>query len=142
MDLLSEGKEWPTQAVEAADAAVRDIRDTDAADAADAAGAVRAVRAAIDAASAVRDAKAACVAAAAAVHVARARQATALAGGDPILSRRRQRDTLLKLIKEAPITPHANGISLKPLRKSLSDWLQKVLPKRRFSKQSTNWENN
>jgi hypothetical protein len=25
------------------------------------------------------------------------------AGGDPILSRRRQRDTLLKLIKEAPM---------------------------------------
>jgi len=100
MDLLSEGKEWPTQAVEAADAAVRDIRDTDAADAVNA---VRAVRAAIDAASAVRDAKAACVAAAAAVYVAHARQATALDGGDPILARRRQRDTLLKLIKEAPM---------------------------------------
>jgi len=103
MDLLSEGKEWPTQAVEAADAAVRDIRDTDAADAADAANAVRAVRAAIDAASAVRDAKAACVAAAAAVYVALARQATALAATDLTLSRRRQRDTLLKLIKEAPM---------------------------------------
>lgn len=38
-----------------------------------------------------------------ALFAARARQATALADGDPILSRRRQRDTLLKLIKEAPM---------------------------------------
>jgi hypothetical protein len=119
MDLLSEGKEWPTQAVEAADAAVWDIRDTDAADAV---GAVRAaIDAAVDAASAARDARdakaadakaadakaadasAAWAAASAAGMVAwAARFADAL--NPKIAARRRQRDTLLRLIKEAPIT--------------------------------------
>jgi hypothetical protein len=116
MDFLSEDKEWPTQAVEAADAAVRDIRDTDAADS------FRAViDAAVDAASAARDAKAADADAADAVRAAiDASWAAASAAGmvawaarfadalnAKIAARRRQKDTLLQLIKEAPVTQEA-----------------------------------
>ncbi len=101
MDLLSEGKEWPTQAVEAADAAVRDIRDTDAADAVGTVGAVRAaIDAAIDAASAAS--AAGMVARAAGMVAWAARFADAL--NPKIAARRRQKDTLLQLIKEAPVT--------------------------------------
>jgi hypothetical protein len=119
MDLLSEGKEWPSEAAWAADAAVRDIRDTDAADAADAVGAVRAaIDAAVDAASAAKaadakaadakaaDASASWAAANAADMVAwAARFADAL--NPKIAARRRQKDTLLQLIKEAPVTQEA-----------------------------------
>lgn len=122
IDLLAEGKEWPAYAAAAAAAAVYAAADDDAADfAPDAAAAVyagcavyadayadtaRAVYA--DAADAAYANAYVAAAAAAAVYGAAA-DVAALGTTDPILAPRRQRDTLLKLIKEAPITTQGNS---------------------------------
>jgi hypothetical protein len=88
MDLLAEGKEWPASAADDAAVAVY-VAAVLAADAASA----RAVYADAYVAAAAADA----------VYVASA-AAAALGATDPILARRRQGNTLLRLISEAPIT--------------------------------------
>jgi hypothetical protein len=84
MDLLAEGKEWPE---EAANAAARAVRAADSAAAWAAASAAYCVTIAVDwAASAAAD------------------TADAASSAARVATRRRQRDLLLKLIKEAPVT--------------------------------------
>jgi hypothetical protein len=128
MDRLANGLGWPAHEAESASKAAAAyayaITRASAADAATAAWAAHADSAAAwsayaaaacadwadDAALATNYAElAAELAADSATFAARAFQATALADGDPILARRRQRDTLLKLIKEAPITLEENS---------------------------------
>ncbi|MCP4822153.1 MAG: hypothetical protein GY883_23465, partial [Shimia sp.] len=105
MDLLAEGKEWPASASASASAAAwaiyADSAVTDAVTAAwSAAWAANADSAANAALAAISFRKAAD----SATFAARARQATALAAAHAIIiARRRQRDTLLQLIKEAPL---------------------------------------
>jgi hypothetical protein len=96
MDLLGEGKEWP-------EATVTNPAYWPVSAAADAACDAKDAAAATNAAYAAWSAAAATYAAVYAAYAAAAYAAAAAAGGDPILSRRRQRDTLLKLIKEAPM---------------------------------------
>jgi hypothetical protein len=121
IDLLAQGKEWPEEDAEAASkasaayaAATTSASARTTTSAAAYAGCAASAYASATtsavygarAAEAIADATAA---AAYAAYVIRARQATALAGGDPILAPRRQRNTLLKLIKEAPITTQENN---------------------------------
>jgi len=108
LDRLANGLGWPAHEAESASKAAAASAAVWAAACADWAYAVASAAAAAAAAAAVYVAAddAACavwVAAYAADATALAGGATALAGGDPILARRRQRDTLLKLIKEAPM---------------------------------------
>jgi hypothetical protein len=100
MDLLAEGKKWPVSASAAAWAAAWGAKADSAANAA---------LAAINFRKAALAADSAALAADSANFAARAFQATALADGDPILARRKQRDTLLQLIKEAPVTQEENS---------------------------------
>jgi len=114
MGLLAQGKEWPEEGAKAAAASAAIAAWTDAYAVAAWTDAYAVAYAAADAYAAwaaLADDAADLELAAISVHkaVARARQATALADGDPILARRRQRDTLLKLIKEAPITLEENS---------------------------------
>ncbi len=105
MDLLAEGKEWSSEAFETADAAVRAARGIGAA-----VRAVRAARDAVDAAKAARDTRDTMAAWAAASAAEKAAWAAYSADvyNAVIATRRRQRDTLLQLIKEAPVTTQEN----------------------------------
>jgi hypothetical protein len=100
MDLLAEGKKWHVSDSAAAWAAAW---------AANADSAANAALAAISFRKAALATNYAALAADSANFAARAFQATALADGDPILARRKQRDTLLQLIKEAPVTQEENS---------------------------------
>ncbi len=100
MDLLAEGKEWPASASASAAAAAwaiyADSAVTDAVTAAwSAAWAANA-----DSADDVE---------LAAISVRKAADSATFAAHTVIIARRRQRDTLLQLIKEAPITPEENS---------------------------------
>ena len=104
MDLLAEGKEWPEEDADAA-ASAASAAAWAAARAADCAAA-RAARAAGWAASAAASAADCAASAAGWADWAAARVASAAAR---VATRRRQRDLLLKLITEAPITQQENN---------------------------------
>ena len=94
MDLLADGKEWPEAAASAEADAIRATR-----------AAIRATRAyAYAAADAESSAAAAATFAAAAATFAASAAESAAATAAKAAAHRRQRDTLLRLIKEAPIT--------------------------------------
>jgi hypothetical protein len=105
MDLLSEGKEWPEEDARAADWTAAWVAASAAARAADWAAARAAVKAAASAAaSSAASATDWAAARAADWAAASAADWAAASAADRVAARRRQRDLLLKLIAEAPIT--------------------------------------